>query len=629
MKRVYAFLALMAVLSAPLAKGSDIAGKNDIQALAAHKQWHHLLHVRYHPYTFRTLSQNDSPAFFLSEQGKVDPAAELQADLEAFLQTEQAPDSSAQCRFPARYHWLKQQLPDAGFIDQPCPEFEEWRQDLAAHRLTLIFPASHINSPSSMYGHTLVRLDRKDPESSKLLAYSVNFAADADPEDNELKFSWKGLTGGYPGTVSVMPYYVKTNEYQYMEYRDVWEYQLSFTQEEVDQFVRHIWETRDTHFDYFFFDENCSYRLMALLDAASERADLADRFVRKAVPVDTIRALKDEQFLYQIDFRPSAATLMENMADHASVEEQAAAHLLVETDLPIDDILSGMTVGEQRRSLELAQAYARYLSVKKKQANPVLRQRTIDILSTRSRLPSGAAFPAPDKPPVRDDEGHGSSRLMLSANRIDGLWRADARWRIAYHDIMDVPSGFVPGAQIQMGEFDLGYLEGEGVQLNSLTVVDVLSLSHMTDFQSPVAWGVSGGLDRFQAPGSELFGYLNIGFGRAWHTRVPGPEDRPTGDGRLFVLGQVTARADNQFRDGYQLTAGPRVGWLWQGALTQELISFTWEPLTAGDDHIRRALLIEEGFTGASDDQLRLGFEREWLGSQATNRWHLSYAWYF
>ena len=34
MKRVYAFLALMAVLSAPLAKGSDIAGKNDIQALA-------------------------------------------------------------------------------------------------------------------------------------------------------------------------------------------------------------------------------------------------------------------------------------------------------------------------------------------------------------------------------------------------------------------------------------------------------------------------------------------------------------------------------------------------------------------------------------------------------------------
>ena len=56
-----------------------------------------------------------------------------------------------------------------------------------------------------MYGHTLVRMDREDKNKSKLLSYSVNFAANADPTDNELVFSYKGLAGGYPGVVSVMP----------------------------------------------------------------------------------------------------------------------------------------------------------------------------------------------------------------------------------------------------------------------------------------------------------------------------------------------------------------------------------------------------------------------------------------
>jgi len=629
LNRVRAFLLLLVTGLYNPALGASQNTEPDLSSLASHQQWLHLLHFRYHPYSLRIVSQNDSPEFFLADDGRLDAGAELRADIAAFSQIGMAPDASAQCRFPARYHWLKQELPDAGFIDQPCPEFDHWASTIDAHRLTLIFPASHINSPSSMYGHTLVRLDRKDRSSSKLLAYSVNFAAEADPSDNELVFSWKGLTGGYPGKVSVMPYYVKTNEYQHMEYRDVWEYELSFNQSEVEQFVRHIWEVKDTFFDYYFFDENCSYRLMALLDAASERADLARHFSLKAVPVDTIRALDDDQWIHRIEFRPSAATTMESMAQQASEEEKKAAHLLVETDVPVDGILKDLTVGQQRRALELAQAYARYLSVKKKQANPVLRQRTIDILSARSRLPSGAAFSSADMPDTRDDEGHGSSRLMVAGARSDGQWQGNLRWRIAYHDIMDIPTGFVPGAQIQMGEFDLAYRESHGAYLNSLTLVDVLSLSHVTEFQKPVAWGVSAGLDRFQARDSELFTYLNIGFGRAWQTRVPGPGDAPLGFGRLFALGQVTARADNQFDDGYRLSVGPKIGWLWQGTLTQELVSFTWEPLSLGDERTRRSLSVEEGFSGYGDVQLRFGFEREWLGSQATNRWEISYGWYF
>ena len=602
---------------------------HEIRDLASHQQWLHLLHYRTHPYTFRFLSQNDSLEFFLADDGKRDAYAELVANIDAFLMQGQGDNESAQCRFPARYHWLKQRLPQVGFVDQPCPAFTEWRDELNAHSLTLIFPASHINSPSSMYGHTLVRMDREDPSSSKLLAYSVNFAANADPTDNELVFSYKGLSGGYPGEVSVMPYYVKTNQYQHMEYRDTWEYELDFGSAEVEQFVRHVWELQDTAFDYFFFDENCSYRLLTMLDAASARADLAADFKMKAVPVDTIRALYEAGFVEREVYRPSAASVMESNAALASEQEAELARTLVETDIPVGELLSGVSEESQTRVLELAYSYARYLSVKKKQANPVLRKRTLQILSARSKLPAGDVFPAPRKPEFRDDEGHGTSRLSVGGGYTGEQWHGDINWRIAYHDVLDPSKGFSPGAQIEMGDFYTRVTEEGDVRLQKLTLVNVLSLSHRTRFQNPVAWTVSAGLDRFNGEKSELFSQFNLGFGRAWQLPLGLRDGKRLGSARLFALGDLTARADNQFEEGYQVSAGLRAGWLWQGRANQELIQFRWQPVALGDDTPRRELTIEEAFNGFDDVQLRFGFSRQWAASEATNSWKLTYAWYF
>ncbi|WP_430462640.1 DUF4105 domain-containing protein [Thalassolituus sp. LLYu03] len=590
-------------LTAYPAFATDVADSK-AEALAASSSWKALLHVRLHPFTLRTMSQNDSADFFLAADGKQNPASELKADLAAFLQTGMAPDASAQCRFPARYFWLKQQLPELNFTDQSCPAFNDWRQELDARAITLIFPASHINSPSSMYGHTLIRLDRADEQRSKLLAYAVNFAANADPADNELKFSYKGLTGGYPGVVSVMPYYVKTNEYQHMEYRDVWEYRLNLTPAEVDQFVRHIWEVKDTYFDYFFFDENCSYRIIALLDASSQRLNLADDFLYKAVPVDTIRALEQAGVVERVDYRPSAASELEYKSTQVSSKVLEAAKALVETDTDIAALIDGLNAQDQVRALELAHAYARYLSIKKKEGNPDLRKRTLAILSARSKIQQDARFDDVPLPKWRDDQGHLTQRLGLRTGVVaEGGQTAftDLRLRMAYHDVQDLPVGFVPGSQIQMGQFDLRFWQDGDVRLQKAMIVDVLSLSHQTEFQRPVAWAVSFGADRFAAEDSELFGFLHVAFGKAWLA----------GSGRYYALGELQLLADNQFRDGYQASAGPRLGWLWQGESFQGQFEANWQGLSAGDDTERTTLRANAGWRLADDLQLRLGAERQ------------------
>ena len=599
-----------------------------LDELASQRQWQHLLHIRLHPFSQRVISQNDDGNFFLSPQGKEDPAAELKADYQAFKAINMADNLSAQCQFPARYHWLKTQFPAGHFQDQPCSELDAWLDELQAHSLTLIFPASHINSPSSMYGHTLVRMDREDKNKSKLLSYSVNFAANADPTDNELVFSYKGLAGGYPGVVSVMPYYVKTNEYQHMEYRDVWEYPLTFTPEEVQQFARHVWETKDTYFDYYFFDENCSYRLLALLDAASERSDLADDFLLKAVPVDTIRSLQQRDMVAEAIYRPSAATALEFKGEQSAPEVQKIAKQLVESDDDIQTLLAPLTEQQKARALELSHSYARYLAIKKKQSSPALRKRTLQLLSARSKITVASEFDETPEPPIRDDQGHLTQRMQVSLGESDDEGFSEFSWRIAYHDVMDLPEGFVPGSQIQMGLLDLRYWhDQQALRLQQFKIVDVLSLSHQTLFQNPTAWSVSFGLDRFKQAEAELFTYLKVGFGKSYLTDA----------GRVYALGETQVLADNQFDQGFQLSAGPRLGWLIQTQALQHNLELHWQPLVTHDNPMRRSLSWQVGTEITDNSQLRFGFERQLFtsqddsarGVQGVNEGKLSFVWYF
>lgn len=84
--------------------------------------------------------------------------------------------------------------------------------------------------------------------------------------------------GGYPGLFALVPYQEKLSEYRSLENRDLWEYRLNLTQAETERMVEHVWELKQIKFDYFFFDENCSYRLLELLQVARPSLRLTGQF---------------------------------------------------------------------------------------------------------------------------------------------------------------------------------------------------------------------------------------------------------------------------------------------------------------------------------------------------------------
>ena len=64
----------------------------------------------------------------------------------------------------------------------------------------------------------------------------------------------------------MFPYYMKVRIYNDVEWRDMWEYELDFKEEELSRLLDHLWELGGIYFKYYFFQENCSYHLLSLLE---------------------------------------------------------------------------------------------------------------------------------------------------------------------------------------------------------------------------------------------------------------------------------------------------------------------------------------------------------------------------
>lgn len=155
--------------------------------------WHLLLHYRANWVTEGVASEADGPGFINHPQGKFNPQAELAETLarffsEAFLEPG---NQTPQCTFPARFEWLDSHLhfDPARLPRQPCPRFERWRAALEPDSVSLIFASHYFNNPASMFGHTLLLLNKKGrPENERLLNYAIKFAAVIGTDENALNY---------------------------------------------------------------------------------------------------------------------------------------------------------------------------------------------------------------------------------------------------------------------------------------------------------------------------------------------------------------------------------------------------------------------------------------------------------
>jgi hypothetical protein len=265
-----------------------VAARVRALALWEDTAWLRLLHYRSEPFNGFS-SEVDGAAFFLSPRGYTDPKAELFATLRAFQRPiGNDPERHARCRFPARFHWLDQKLGlSAALPPLRCAKLEAFAARYRPDYVALMYAANSVDNPVSAFGHTFMVLKRAGPARRDV---AVEYTPDTDTH-NPLLYAFKGLTGMYRGRYRFHALSDKARYYLEEEGRDLWEYELALTRAEELQLIRHLWELSFTHFDYYYMSENCSYGMLAVLEAAVPRLELIEHTKFVVAPVDTVRAL--------------------------------------------------------------------------------------------------------------------------------------------------------------------------------------------------------------------------------------------------------------------------------------------------------------------------------------------------
>ena len=78
--------------------------------------------------------------------------------------------------------------------------------------------------------------------------------------------------------------------------------------------------------------------------------------------------------------------------------------------------------------------------------------------------------------------GHNAGLTSLGGGVRDGDGYASLAWRLSYHSLIDNNLGFELGAHLQFFNTEIQYADQEGVELERLDVVDVVSLVPRNDF---------------------------------------------------------------------------------------------------------------------------------------------------
>lgn len=281
----------------------SICSVSGADTISFHERWKKLYYLEL---------TSDQGFYFTDDPQNV--TKEVEAARSLFKTTESLnTDQHPQCKFPARFKLLKENSKEE-FPISKCPAFDEWLATLDPQGAFLVFAGNYPDNPGSIFGHTFLkvktspksRLQSKGEQHSNILDYALNYAASVD-DIGSIMYAIKGIFGGYYGFFSMDPYYVKINDYSEGEGRDIWEYELNFSQEDAKFLLAHFWEVRyQARFKYYFLDDNCSFLVLKLIDATKPEWKIVKHDPAYVIPIETVKELKQiPEAIRASHYRPS------------------------------------------------------------------------------------------------------------------------------------------------------------------------------------------------------------------------------------------------------------------------------------------------------------------------------------
>lgn len=402
--------------------------------------------------------------FFLAPDGARNPYAELRATVQQLnAAVSEDANSHAQCRFIARFHWLKRHLPNE-FTNAPvvsCPLFSSWTDQQQISSVSAVFASGYLGNPASFYGHILLKLNSSNQNKNILQQQSLNFGAAVPDAEHPLVYIAKGLFGGYKAVFSHGLFYKNVQTYGEAELRDLWEYQLQLEPEQVQQLVFHAWELIGRDYKYFFLKQNCAYRMAELLELVIDKELISKRQLW-AMPVTVFHRLSEVQhndipLVQHIIHHPSRQNRFHQRFLELDIDQRNVASAIIDAGFWVhSDAYAQLSAKQQSEVLEMLFDYLEFLRINEHVLfSDDAKQR---LLKARLALPVAELTTSTSNDATPPHSGTLPSMLQLSAVQKNTANNAiQLRFRAAYYDLLTADAGRAPYSALSMFDITLRY----------------------------------------------------------------------------------------------------------------------------------------------------------------------------
>lgn len=532
-----------------------------------------------------------SDGYFLSEKGKVDPRKELLASIRGlFFEKKENTDLSPACVFPERYRWLRQILKiDPANHKIVCHRFETWKQNINLSKVKLVFASYYLQSPASMFGHTFLKLNNKLNLNSEMLDYGIGYAAEPG-EIDPVRYVIGGIFGGYTGKFSIFPYYAKINEYNDLENRDLWEYELELDDLQKEILLGHLWEMGQANFDYYFYRENCAYQTLRVLEVVKD-IDLQSGKQMVLTPLDLLKRVHGSGLVNSRStaFRPSLYHRIENEIKELKDEEKELYFQnLGEIDQSQEITLNKDS--EARLVPLLLDTFQYRLSQRKLQETD---DRYFRLLGKQSTLPVKDSKAGEIKKGDFPESAHGAQRLSLGYGNASIGNFMEVESRVAYHDLLNVPKGLISTSEIQFFNLKVRMYEGHRPEITTFNLIKLASLSPYNRLSQKHSYFIDIGTQTLSSKHPETrkaVGNLDLLYGYSFAREFS--NGNPLGV--FSLLGGLKAQTNSDF--AYGMRYGPQVMihylYEWERFKFQWQYSYSYTAMSKNDNFFQNTLRL-------------------------------------
>jgi len=486
---------------------NSISPINDLHNLAKDPVWGALLHFNKGNFLIK------DPNFLLSWPD-ISLDNEIIATFDALKLLPQTNVVHAQCRFPGRLKWIRENL--VNDIDEfptvECSDYNEYREKAPADTIKLIFASENISSPSSMMGHSFIVLEGINAKGF-LVSHAVSYYTILDSY-NIPKLITESLFTGMTGLFSLTPYQQLKKRYLENEGRNIWEYELNVSETEKALIHAHIWELKGIKSDYYFHLYNCATLTNFIIATVAPKILTHSRLWIS--PSDVVKDVKELGLIQKSEMTPSSRWKIKMFIDQMKADQVSNVYSAVQNTTTIA-YFNLLEPKDRFLSSQLYETYAFYLE----KIQEVNAERKITLHDNISKMNDVSfndlrldlsAYKNPIKTP--DD-----TQLSISYGRVEGRNFFQFSFLPTAHRLQDDNRQYFTENELRLGDIKLRYLpDDQSIKLQELTLYSVKTMNPWDRFTGGFSAQWKIGSEPHYSDKMEMHQALNLdaSFGMAW-----------------------------------------------------------------------------------------------------------------